>query len=68
MNNFDPCSNHDCVFRVTPNTGMGTNGPCHCLNTKPKWVVRKFIRQQQSEIKRLRDLLNKDHDPKETEQ
>ena len=47
------CSNHSCVIKKP--VGMGTNGPCHCLDDKQKLQRFAYIRNE--EIKDLREQL-----------
>lgn len=50
MTTIGGCSNHDCMVR--PPTGMGTNGPCKCLDDKH--TARRFG----TAVRRLRKALD----------
>jgi tRNA U34 5-carboxymethylaminomethyl modifying enzyme MnmG/GidA len=47
------CSNHSCVIKKP--VGMGSNGPCHCLDDKMKLQRFAYIRNE--EIKDLQQKL-----------
>jgi len=51
--NLHGCSNHSCVIK--PPVGMGTNGPCHCLDDRQK--LQRFVYVRNEEIKDLQQQL-----------
>ena len=51
--NLHGCSNHSCVIKKP--IGMGTNGPCHCLDDRAK--LQRFAYVRNEEIKDLQQQL-----------
>jgi len=47
------CSDHNCIFLRRPRAGMGTNGGCRCVRTRPTRDIERLIRAQKDEIKKL---------------
>ena len=51
-----PCSDHGCVLRVAPSTGMGTNGGCKCLEGE-RYEIRQRARRLAADRRRMAEAL-----------
>jgi len=51
-----PCSDHGCVLRVEPSTGMGTNGGCRCLEGE-RYEIRQLARRLAADRRRMAEAL-----------